>query len=469
MVSNTILNRIRTAAILSLFAIPSLLIAQSQSWEKLITPGLTYRMEIDLGLPRVIHAYRYTPGSGTVFSRPELAGQTIFAPDNATKGREPLTATMRSTGALAGINADFFPWSGDPTGLMIRGGELLSLPYPNRATFAWGAGYTYSGSVTTTLTVGKLAVTALNQELGDNQLGLFTPAAAHAKATVQGVFVLIDCEQKLPVNGQITGKVAHLVPDMMTADLLPGQYILAGTGIRKATVSAFKPGDSVTITTKTAGLNPAKASHAVGGGPLLVTGGKAAMAAKKENFSDTFSLTMHPRTAIGATQDGDIWLVVVDGRQPMSRGSSLDELAKVMQRLGCHEAINLDGGGSSTLALGHLPLNRPSDGGVERAISNSVLLFGEIPAANPDATFVIKGVPAIEEGQSATYAVIDGAGERVPLNDVIWAAQGSAWIDQSGVLRTLKPGAAVVSAWIKGSIVSVQIEVKARATVPPPG
>ncbi|QYK52553.1 MAG: phosphodiester glycosidase family protein [Fimbriimonadaceae bacterium] len=466
-------NRINLKGVILLaaFTFPGILTAQSQSWEKLITPGLTYRMEIDLGLPRVIHAYRYTPGSGKVYSRPELAGQSIYGPNDVTKGRQPITTTIRETGALAGINADFFPWSGDPIGLMIRSGEMLSLPYPNRASFAWGANYTYAGPVTTTLTyssgVAAKPIPNLNQDLGDNQIGLFTSSALMAKSSVIGNYALIATDQTLKFNGKVTGRVELVTPDLTVADIKPGQMILAGTGNKKGDIAALKPGDTITITSKSTQLSE-KAVHAVGGGPLLVSKGNVVMNAKRENFSDSFSLTMHPRTAIGATKEGDLWLVVIDGRQPMSRGSSLDELARVMQRLGCQEAINLDGGGSSTLALGSIPLNRPSDSGVERAICNSVLLFGEMPVPDPNAIYVIKGVPNIEEGQSATYAVINQLGERVPLNDVIWAAQGSAWIDQSGVLRALTAGPAVISAWIKGSVISVQIDVKARGTTPPP-
>lgn len=76
----------------------------------------------------------------------------------------------------------------------------------------------------------------------------------------------------------------------------------------------------------------------------------------------------HPRTALGTDAEGrHLWLVVVDGRQPgFSEGLDLAELGGLMAGLGCHEAVNLDGGGSSVMGLsgadGTLQIvNRPSD------------------------------------------------------------------------------------------------------------
>jgi len=62
-----------------------------------------------------------------------------------------------------------------------------------------------------------------------------------------------------------------------------------------------------------------------------------------EKFKDVFALKRHPRTALGKTKNGDIWLVSVEGRQPQSDGATLAELSDIMKRLGCTDAINLDG------------------------------------------------------------------------------------------------------------------------------
>ena len=70
----------------------------------------------------------------------------------------------------------------------------------------------------------------------------------------------------------------------------------------------------------------------------------------------------HPRTAVGIADGGKrLVLVVVDGRsKEKAVGMSLKELAKVMLDLGCESALNLDGGGSTTLAIDGMLINRPS-------------------------------------------------------------------------------------------------------------
>ncbi len=445
----------------------SLAAAQNQAWEKLIVPGLTYRMEVDYSLPRVIHAIRYTAGSGTVFSRPELAGGAVFLPDDASRGRETVNSMVTTTRAIAGINADFFPFTGDPVGLMVRGHELISMPFGQRAVFAWGQNYAYAGPATTKLTLRgpsgeAFGIGMVNQIVPDNELGIFTSIAGKASSKAPGVYVLITPESPLPLSGVVHGTVNLLSPDMTGVNVSDNQMVIAATGNRIKDVMTLRPGAQISIEVETSGPDASKSVHAVGGGPRLITGGKVSLNVRPEAFENSFATTLHPRSAIGATANGDIWLVVVDGRQSMSRGTGLDELARVMLRLGCTEAINLDGGGSSVLALGGMSLNRPSDGGIPRAVANGVFLFGEMPTPDPNAAFVIKGLPQLTEGETTSYTVIDQAGERVPMNQVIWSAQGAAWIDQSGTVRTAGLGNATIYAWIKGTVVSVQIKVASK-------
>jgi exopolysaccharide biosynthesis protein len=110
---------------------------------------------------------------------------------------------------------------------------------------------------------------------------------------------------------------------------------------------------------------PPAARQVTAGSNLLVKRGK-----KVVETQSKFSTTRHPRTAVGIADNGrTLILVVVDGRQPKkSVGMSLDELAELMLKLGCDDALNLDGGGSSTLVLRDpqtnelVTMNTPSDG-----------------------------------------------------------------------------------------------------------
>lgn len=114
---------------------------------------------------------------------------------------------------------------------------------------------------------------------------------------------------------------------------------------------------------------------AVGGMPVLVQDGNLAT----EPCTSTFC-RRNPRTAIGWTQSGRVLLVVVDGRRSRwSVGSSLGELARLMQDLGAVQALNLDGGGSSTMWVDGELVNKPSDG-QQRNVTNAVLV---LPGKDP--------------------------------------------------------------------------------------
>lgn len=90
-----------------------------------------------------------------------------------------------------------------------------------------------------------------------------------------------------------------------------------------------------------------------------------------------------PRTAVGATANGTILMVVVDGRRDgYSVGLTLVQLAHFMKREGAVRAVNLDGGGSSEMWVQGNIVNRPSDGG-ERAVTNALLLLPHGDAQQP--------------------------------------------------------------------------------------
>lgn len=115
--------------------------------------------------------------------------------------------------------------------------------------------------------------------------------------------------------------------------------------------------------------------NAVHAGPVLVKDGKVHLYIDEEVFFDTKIPGVHPRTAVGYTKDNDLILVVVDGRQPDSRGVTLEELAKIMLQFKCTEALNLDGGGSSTLVINGKLINRPSGGMAQREVMSAIAVY----------------------------------------------------------------------------------------------
>ena len=114
----------------------------------------------------------------------------------------------------------------------------------------------------------------------------------------------------------------------------------------------------------------------LGGTPILVSKGRAMTDFGEERVQDSFVTTRHPRTAVGIRQDGSWILLVVDGRQEQkSIGMTLHELATYLLSLGCVRALNLDGGGSSTLVVNGEIRNSPSDPTGPRPVSDAILLF----------------------------------------------------------------------------------------------
>jgi|GEM_PF-66846 len=114
---------------------------------------------------------------------------------------------------------------------------------------------------------------------------------------------------------------------------------------------------------------------AIGAGPALVMDGRMHVTSDEEVFFGTSIPRVHPRTAAGRAADGALILMVVDGRQPESRGVSLEELATLMLEVGAVEAINLDGGGSSTLVVNGVLVNRPQGRTEEREVMSALVTY----------------------------------------------------------------------------------------------
>lgn len=106
-----------------------------------------------------------------------------------------------------------------------------------------------------------------------------------------------------------------------------------------------------------------KMETAIGGGPVLIQHSKIKITNNEERmFTGKAIDDKHPRTAMGYTADGKLMILVVQGRMPgFAEGASLTQLAKLLLDLGCLEALNLDGGGSSCMLLNGKETIKPSD------------------------------------------------------------------------------------------------------------
>jgi exopolysaccharide biosynthesis protein len=107
-----------------------------------------------------------------------------------------------------------------------------------------------------------------------------------------------------------------------------------------------------------------------------VRDGRPAAAADPGIYGPGFADARHPRTAVGVRADGRILLVTVDGRQPeLSVGMTIAELATLLIELGAVEAVNMDGGGSTTMVVRGRVVNSPSDLTGERAVGDALLIY----------------------------------------------------------------------------------------------
>jgi len=332
-----------------------------------------------------VHDYEALPGpfwtgalliepAGGARLRPSLARETLI-------GRERTSEVARRAGAMAAVNAGFFTNTGDPLGCLVIDGEVISEPLPHRTC----AGITDDGQVLFDLlrldasvsgANGTVTIDGVNRERGANEVVLYRPAYGPSTRTN-------------PFGAEVTvvGDVVQSVTDGRGNTPIPlDGYVLSGHGRgRAALLAAMRPDSRATLRAR---LVPASgdprwesARQIIGGGPRLLINGQFAGG---EGFRPSFADRRHPRTAIGRLADGRILLVVVGGRQPYhSLGMTLVELATLMRQWGATDALNLDGGGSSTLVVRGTVINLPSDETGERPVSDVLLVLPPAAGSRP--------------------------------------------------------------------------------------
>lgn len=289
---------------------------------------------------------------------------------------------------LAAINGDFFAiargnYQGDPSGLQIMEGEILSAP-TNRGCVWFDAG----GNPNLGLVESKLRVTwpdglsetqiGLNEGRGDNQAILYTPIMAnnskdvtnyeYSTRTTDGRELLLEpidesAWQPFQIGKTYRAKVAF-IREGGNSPITKNSVILSVGPKLLSSVPTVKVNEILEIKLDT-DPDLTGSANAIGGGELLLANG--------EIVTDGKSRDRHPRSIIGWNTEF-LFLVVVDGRAPqVAIGMTYLELANLAKDLGCSEALNLDGGGSSTLWANGRVLNTPSDD-APRRVANALVL-----------------------------------------------------------------------------------------------
>lgn len=324
---------------------------------------------------------------GFVWDRahPNLAVRAVSAGDRANQpaptSRQVAPLASDERRPIAACNADFFDIgnTGAPLGLFVIDGELVSLATHGMAFAVLADGSPYLGEVNVRLVIRRadgqtIRPTRLNLGRGPDHLVLYTPAwGAATGANEHGLEVALEVDGRLTPNGRLTAVVAGPANPRGNQAIGPGRMVLSAHGDKAGLIAGLTPGERLTVVTELTPDRPIV--QAVGGHPPLLRGGRPA---HDPGANDP----RHPRTVVGydATQ---AMVAVIDGRRPgHSIGMTIRELQALAAEFGCSDALNLDGGGSSTCWVRGSVVNRPSDGR-ERSVANSLALLDLGPLGPP--------------------------------------------------------------------------------------
>ena len=328
-------------------------------------------------------------------SNPNIKVDTM-SNSNSIKTLTTVKSLAQSRGAVAGINGGFFNWmtqaaDGYPDGPIVESGKI---------TTASSEYNRYSDSMAT------FSLNNLNQILYDYWKTDITLIAPNGSSTPVGQynkpskdytdFTILDGKWsstsigatpdypdmvEMVVDG---GKVVEIRQAKPAVEIpVNGYVVITRQAGSQFLLNNFKPGDVVGMNIAT-NPNWKNLKMAVTGGAILVKDGK---------IPSPFSIDIsgnNPRTAIGSTQDGThLILATVDGRQASSTGMTQQAMAQLMIEQGAYNALNLDGGGSTTM-LARTPgtndlevTNSPSDG-TPRKIATAIGIFSIAPPSALD-------------------------------------------------------------------------------------
>lgn len=367
-----------------------------------IAPGLEYK---------TLHAenqrgfvFEYTPQMGTV---PVVVnGDYVYG--RSTLGN--MITNYVNTGnanVSAGINADFFSMqTGVPLGVLINDGRLFASCEGKNAFGLYSDGTAVIGEPQTNITM----------KIGDIE---DTVEYFNKYPTVYNIYILnsdfdettrstepsLEIVVKLARDTvftqwcDISGVVTDIHRDSNNNTIEEGYCIVSIANDSKfyKRYKDVRIGDEVTITIR-CDEEWRDVVTAVGGGDIILENSMMPDGIVDEEHE---SLS-NPRTAVGITREGKIIFFAIDGRRTgHSRGLKLDELASTMRSLGCVRALNLDGGGSTTVIVknqitGEYELmNRPTDG-TQRRISSSIVFVNLIESdGEPDHIKITPNSPQV--------------------------------------------------------------------------
>jgi hypothetical protein len=379
-----------------------------------VAPGVEfgeYDLFTDAG-PIVVHVLAVAPHT------PDLRLDSVLADDQLTSPGETVSSMAQRTGAIAGINGDYFDIgnTNQPTNIVVHDGDLVRTPLKRYALIitADGLPQIVEDGFTGNVTIAGRAVEldAINVMPPPNDgTSLITPAFGPVPAEDNLTLIALAVAQGTPPF--CTYRVESIADN--TARSGAGYYLAVGLNAY-GSAGVPNPGDAVTATGDLSPVRLATVVAAVGGGPLLLDGGEYVEDPDGPNGPDFDKLI--PESGAAVAPDGTLFLIEVDGREPEhSVGVTRPEMAELMRAFGAMRGMALDGGGSSEL-VARMPAQtqasfqgEPSDGH-ERKIADGIFVYDD---ATPMPAAQIVAMP------QAVHAM---SGARVALQDAYADARG---------------------------------------------
>lgn len=345
-------------------------------------PGLTLTRLLDRRGPNRIRILEVDPST-------ELTIDVALA-HNELPAQERTSAMARRRGAVAAINGDYTALGageGRPVNAFARNGSLKASP------LIWGRNFAVSqdegrfyfdhaplkASLAQRDSDERWSIPAWNEHRPPRDtLSLSTPAGGVAfRPPTHACSARLYPKGRMSwEQGQVGVRRAHVVDRVRCAETrvprFGGVVVSAGRGTAAGGLirSALTRGEVVDLRWSMGAW--AGVLDTIGGNPLLVADGSIAT----EACSDSYFCYRNPRTGIGIDSAGNLLLVTVDGRRPgYSVGMTPAAFARLFRYLGAEWALNLDGGGSTTMWLQGEVVNRPSDPAGERSVGSSILVL----------------------------------------------------------------------------------------------
>jgi hypothetical protein len=299
-------------------------------------------------------------------------------------GRETVPSIAARKGAIAAVNAGFFRiggrYDGEPEGILKIGKSWFSDPSDARGAIGWTQGGKQAAIGRLTMkwvlqSGGKTyPIDGINRPRGSTEAILFGWPFHRSTLTDPGGTELLIARNRIAAVSR-SGS-AGIPADGFVYSVGPESSIPVNElRVKQPARIKFDLKDAEDSPTRPRPDWQAM-DYIVGGMPALFLQKRMIFESNPEKVRAGFDTELHPRTAVGLRADGTWVIVVVDGRQPqISVGINLKDLAGLLLSLGCVDALNLDGGGSSTLVYQGQTVNSPSDTTKERPVSDAIVIM----------------------------------------------------------------------------------------------